>query len=258
MAQRRLPAALWSAQSVSQLGSQVTGLALPLAAIFVVHASTFEVAALNVVDFLPFALFSLPAGVWVDRLRRRPLMIAADWGRAAALAARSRSPTRSEASPSAQLFVVGFVAGTLTVFFDVSYQSYPPDARRPRAARRRELEARGRARPARSSRAPASPACSSARSRRRTRSRPMRRASSPRRSCSARSGASRSCRRRSPACSGGCERRSRRGSATSSGTRSCADDALGGREQLLRDDVIVDPPRVRSARRSTCMPRRSG
>ena len=68
---------LWSAQSVSQVGSQVTGLALPLAAIFVLHASTFEVAALNVVDMLPFVLFSLPAGVWVDRLRRRPLMIAA-------------------------------------------------------------------------------------------------------------------------------------------------------------------------------------
>ena len=76
---------LWGAQSVSELGSQVTGLALPLAAIFVVHATTFEVAALNVVDLLPWALFSLPVGVWVDRLRRRPLMIAADWGRTAAL-----------------------------------------------------------------------------------------------------------------------------------------------------------------------------
>lgn len=59
---------LWSAQAVSEFGSQVTNLALPLAAIFVLNASTFEVAALGVVEFLPFVLFSLPAGVWVDRL----------------------------------------------------------------------------------------------------------------------------------------------------------------------------------------------
>jgi MFS family permease len=116
---------LWSAQSVSEIGSQVTGLALPLAAIFVVHASTFEVAALNVVDFLPFALFSLPAGVWVDRLRRRPLMIAADCGRAVALASIPIAYAANVLTLP-QLFAVGFFAGTLTVFFDVSYQSYLP------------------------------------------------------------------------------------------------------------------------------------
>lgn len=116
---------LWSAQSVSQLGSQVTGLALPLAAIFVVHASTFEVAALNVVDFLPYALFSLPAGVWVDRLRRRPLMMVADWGRAVALGSIPVVYAFGGLT-LAQLFVVGFAAGTLSVFFDVSYQSILP------------------------------------------------------------------------------------------------------------------------------------
>jgi MFS family permease len=116
---------LWSAQSVSQLGSQVTGLALPLAAIFVVHASTFEVAALNVVDFLPYALFSLPAGVWVDRLRRRPLMMIADWGRAVALGSIPIVYAFGGLT-LAQLFVVGFATGTLGVFFDVSYQSILP------------------------------------------------------------------------------------------------------------------------------------
>lgn len=116
---------LWGAQSVSELGSQVTGLALPLAAIFVVHATTFEVATLNVVDFLPFALFSLPAGVWVDRLRRRPLMIAADWGRAAALGSIPVVYAFGDLTVG-QLFAVGFVAGTLTVFFDVSYQTILP------------------------------------------------------------------------------------------------------------------------------------
>lgn len=116
---------LWSAQSVSQLGSQVTGLALPLAAILVLKASTFEVAALNVVDFLPYALFSLPAGVWVDRLRRRPLMIAADWGRALSLASIPVAYAM-HALTLAQLFAVGFTTGTLSVFFDVSYQSILP------------------------------------------------------------------------------------------------------------------------------------
>ena len=82
---------LWSAQTVSQFGSEITGLALPFAAILVVHASTFEVAALGVVEFTPFILFSLPAGVWVDRLRRRPILVAADWGRALR-SARSRRP----------------------------------------------------------------------------------------------------------------------------------------------------------------------
>jgi MFS family permease len=116
---------LWGAQGVSQLGSQVTGLALPLAAIFVVHATTFEVAALNVVDLLPFVLFSLPAGVWVDRLRRQPLLIAADWGRAAALTSIPLAYAFHGLTLT-QLFLVGFATGTLTVVFDVSYQSYLP------------------------------------------------------------------------------------------------------------------------------------
>ncbi len=59
---------LWSAETVSQFGSQVGQLALPLVAILVLDASAFEVAALTTVEFLPFILFTLPAGVWVDRL----------------------------------------------------------------------------------------------------------------------------------------------------------------------------------------------
>lgn len=116
---------LWSAQTVSQFGSQVTNLALPFVAILVLKASTFKVAALGVVDFLPFVLFSLPAGVWVDRLRRRPILIAADWGRATVLASIPLAYLVGHLTLG-QLYVVGFVAGTLTVFFDVSYQSFLP------------------------------------------------------------------------------------------------------------------------------------
>jgi MFS family permease len=78
-----------------------------------------------VIEFLPFILISLPAGVWVDRMRRKPILVTADIGRALLLAS----------IPAAywldiltiwQLYVVGFVVGILTVFFDVAYQSYLP------------------------------------------------------------------------------------------------------------------------------------
>lgn len=116
---------LWAAQSVSQFGSEITGLALPLVAIIVLDASTFEVAALAVVDWLPFFLFSLPAGVWIDRLQRRPIMIAADWGRAVALGSIPLAYL-FDVLTLGQLYVVGLIVGTLTMLFELSYQSYLP------------------------------------------------------------------------------------------------------------------------------------
>ena len=59
---------LWGAETISQFGTQVSLLALPLVAILVLEESAFKVAALTSVEFLPFLLFTLPAGVWVDRL----------------------------------------------------------------------------------------------------------------------------------------------------------------------------------------------
>ena len=59
---------------------------MPLVAVTLLDATPFEVAALGTIEFLPFILFSLPAGAWVDRLRRRPILIAGDIGRAVALA----------------------------------------------------------------------------------------------------------------------------------------------------------------------------
>jgi len=116
---------LWGAQTVSQMGSQVSGLAVPLVAILSLHATTFQVAALGTVEFLPFVVLSLPAGVWVDRLRRRPILIAADWTRALVLGSVPLAYLFG-ALTLAQLYVVGFLAGVGTVFFDVSYQSYLP------------------------------------------------------------------------------------------------------------------------------------
>ncbi len=77
---------LWSGQTVSLFGSQVSWLAVPLVAVVVLKASTFQVAALGAVNALPPLLFSLPAGVLVDRHRKRQTMIACDIGCALAMA----------------------------------------------------------------------------------------------------------------------------------------------------------------------------
>ena len=116
---------LWSAETVSQFGTQFTVLALPLAAIIVLDASVFEIAVLNVLEFLPFVLFSLPAGVWVDRLRRKPILVISDLVRAALLVSIP-IVYAFDALTIWQLFGVAFTLGIATVFFDVAYQSYLP------------------------------------------------------------------------------------------------------------------------------------
>ena len=100
-------------------------LALPLVAIVILRESAFAVAMLGMVEFLPFLLFSLPAGVWVDRLRRKPILVLADILRAAALVSVPIAYWL-DVLTIWQLYVVGFVVGVGTVFFDVAYQSYLP------------------------------------------------------------------------------------------------------------------------------------
>ena len=116
---------LWSAETVSQFGSQVTGLALPLVAATILNVSPFEFGLLTTIEFLPFIFLSLPAGVWVDRLPRRPILIIGDLGRAIALISIPVAYVLGGLTIW-QLYVVGFVTGCLTVFFDVAHQSYLP------------------------------------------------------------------------------------------------------------------------------------
>ena len=116
---------LWGAETISQFGSQVSLLALPLVAILVLEESAFKIAALTSVEFIPFLLFTLPAGVWVDRLRRQ-----AD-PRARRHRPGGRAPLGADRVLGRrltiwQLYVVGFPIGVCTVFFDVAYQSYIP------------------------------------------------------------------------------------------------------------------------------------
>jgi MFS family permease len=116
---------LWTGQTISEFGSQVSQLAIPAVAVLTLQATAFQVAALETVTFMPFLLFTLPAGVWVDRWRRRWILIAGDLGRAVLLASIPLAYAFGHLT-LAQLYVVGFVVGIHTVFFDVAYQSYLP------------------------------------------------------------------------------------------------------------------------------------
>ena len=116
---------LWSGQTVSQFGDEITLLAIPLLAINILGAGPFEMGLLGVVRFLPWILFTLPAGVWVDRMRRRPILIGADVARAVLLGTIPLAFVGGWLT-LAQVYVVAFLAGTLEVFFDVAYQSYLP------------------------------------------------------------------------------------------------------------------------------------
>jgi MFS family permease len=116
---------LWSAETISMFGSQVDDLALGFVAILVLDASAFEVAVLGTLNFLPFIIFALPAGVWVDRLRRRPILIGGDFARAALLATIPVAYA-ADALTLWHLYAVVFLVGLCQVFFDVAYQSYLP------------------------------------------------------------------------------------------------------------------------------------
>lgn len=116
---------LWTGETVSQLGTQITLVAYPLTAILVLRAGPFQVGLLTTLEFLPFILFGLPAGVWVDRLPRRPVLIAGDVLRFASLGSIPLGKALGFLSIE-QMYAVAFVTGIGTVFFDVAYQAYLP------------------------------------------------------------------------------------------------------------------------------------
>jgi MFS family permease len=116
---------LWIGQSVSAFGTQVTLLAVPILAALALRVSPLEFGLLSTIEFLPFVLLSLPAGVWVDRLPRRPILIWGDIGRAIGLLSIPIAFALNVLTIW-QLYIVVFLTGCLTVFFDVAYQSYLP------------------------------------------------------------------------------------------------------------------------------------
>jgi MFS family permease len=116
---------LWLGQTVSHFGSGITGIALPLTAVLILAATPIQMGILGALDGVSVLVIGLLAGVWVDRLRRRPLLIATDLGRAFIL---STIPLAALLGVLGiwQLYIVTALAGMLTVIFTVASPAYLP------------------------------------------------------------------------------------------------------------------------------------
>lgn len=116
---------LWAGQTVSEIGSWITLVGLPLMAVQLLHASPLQMGILSGAGSAAILLFGLFAGAWADRLRRRPILIWADLGRAAILGTVPLAAVFGRLTMS-HLYLVAAASAILTVFFDVSYQAYLP------------------------------------------------------------------------------------------------------------------------------------
>jgi MFS family permease len=116
---------LWAALSVSLIGSEITLLALPLFAATTLHASAVQMGVLGAAGQLPFLLLSLPAGIFADRARRRPILITCDiWSAVLLLSIPLTVPLGGPYFP--QLCAVAFGVGCFTVFSQVAHYAYVP------------------------------------------------------------------------------------------------------------------------------------
>lgn len=116
---------LWSGQTASVLGSQFSAVAFPVLAVVLLKANEWEMGLLNAAETAAFLLVGLPAGAWVDRWRKRRVLIAADIVRLAAVGVLPLL-WYLDLLRIWHLFITGLVIGVATVFFDVAYQSYLP------------------------------------------------------------------------------------------------------------------------------------
>ncbi|WP_035812440.1 MFS transporter [Jiangella gansuensis] len=112
-------------QTTSQFGAQVSGVAIPLLAVLTLDASAFEVGLITAASTVAFAVIGLPAGAWLDRLPRRPVLVVSDLARALLLATIPLAAVTGVLTIT-QLVVVALVSGVCRVFFDVGYQAYVP------------------------------------------------------------------------------------------------------------------------------------
>ena len=116
---------LWLGQTVSQFGSGITGIALPLTAVLVLAATPAQMGILGALDGIAVLVIGLLAGVWVDRVRRRPLLIATDLGRAFILSTIPLAALLG-ALRIGQLYVVAVMVGMLTILFNVAHSAFLP------------------------------------------------------------------------------------------------------------------------------------
>ncbi|HEY6795823.1 MAG TPA: MFS transporter [Kineosporiaceae bacterium] len=112
-------------QTVSMFGDAVTSVALPTVALLVVQATPFQFGLLSAATFLPYPFIGLPVGAWVDRTRRRKVMVLADATRFLAIASIPAAAFTGGLT-FAQLLVIGLVVGVASVFFNAAYQAYLP------------------------------------------------------------------------------------------------------------------------------------
>jgi MFS family permease len=115
----------WSGETTSQVGTSVSSVAVPLVAVELLHASAFVVTVLTAATWLPWLIIGLPAGGWVDRLPRRPIMLICD---AASFLAFVSVPVTAWLGvlSVAQLIAVALTAGSAAVFFQTAYVAYLP------------------------------------------------------------------------------------------------------------------------------------
>lgn len=116
---------LWIGQSISEFGSYITGTGLPLVAIITLAASPLELGLLAALSSVPVLLFSLIAGVWVDRLSRRPLMIGADVARMLLLLTVPLAALTGHLS-MVLVYIVTVALSLLSLLFNVAYRAALP------------------------------------------------------------------------------------------------------------------------------------
>lgn len=121
---------MWSGQAFSQFGAQITEMAGPVLAVLLLNATEFEVGVLTAANVAAFLVVGLPAGAWIDRMRKRHVMIWADAVRAVTLGMVPLLWVLGVLQIW-HLVVVALIMGIATVFFDVSYQSIIPSLVRP-------------------------------------------------------------------------------------------------------------------------------
>src|SRR5260370_20773632 len=114
---------VWAGQTVSKAGALVTGFALTWAAIVLLHASAAQVALLSAAGIAPGLMLGLVAGVWVDRVRRRPLLLAADVGRAVVVGSVPAAALLGQLHIE-QLYAVALASSALSVVFEVAHPAY--------------------------------------------------------------------------------------------------------------------------------------
>jgi hypothetical protein len=115
----------WLAQAITQFGAQITFLAIPMTAILLLDATPAQMGILLAVMWLPALLVSLFIGVWVDRLRRRPLLIASNLSRAVVLTILPVMAV-TDVLGIVHLYIITFVHGVLYLLFNIAYRSYLP------------------------------------------------------------------------------------------------------------------------------------